>query len=162
MKYPSPPDVTRVPFPSHLAPFVFLISLVAITGCMHAPLTPAQNIQLSTDQALNLIAHSNRAASQTARQLNASKVLSDSLTREIQAYNIEIDIAVQKAQAAAISGLTPAQRTAAIIAAFQAVKQLPPAAQTFINNPGVQSELQNLAALVTTVIQLVQAFRGGV
>lgn len=147
--------------PLFCLPILFFLLWAGLNGCMHVPLTPAQNIQLSTDQALNLIAHSNRAASQTVRQLNASKVLSDSLAREIQAYNIEIDIAVQKAQAAAISGLTPAQRTAAIIAAFQAVTQLPPAAQTFINNPGVQSELQNLAALVTTVIQLVQALRGG-
>jgi hypothetical protein len=140
----------------------FIVFAVLEVSCAkHAPLTPSQNIQLSTLQALDLIAHSNRAASQTVRQLNSSKVLSDSLAREIQEYNLEIDVAVQKAQAAASSGLTPAQRTAAIIAAFQPVKQLPAGAQAFIGNPGIQTELQNLATLVTNVVQLVQALQKG-
>lgn len=128
------------------------------TACAkHVQLTPAQNIQLSAGQALDVLAHADRAAETSVLQLNASKLLSDSLTREIQGYIGEVATAVQNANKVNQSGLTVEQRTAGVIAALQGIPQLPAGVQTFLNNPAQQGQVVALAGLLRTVVELIQA-----
>jgi hypothetical protein len=127
-----------------------------LSGCVKhvSTLTPAQNITLSVDQALDVIARSNRAAAKATLELNTSKVLTDAETRAILGYNGEVDTVVLKALAAnQASGTT--DKVTAVMAALSAITQLPPEVKSYLSGPKANA-LASLAALIQSSISIAQ------
>lgn len=143
------------------ARIVLALALLGATGgCVKhvANLTPAQNIQLSLDQALDIIANSANGAEKSAYSLEASKLISTSVARSIGNYSKEAAQVVQRALAVNQgSTQTPAQKAAAVLALLQTIKQLPSDVQGFVNSPGADATVQSLVTLVQNIVSTAKA-----
>lgn len=135
---------------------VFALAIcLLMSGCAkHAPtLTPAQNIQLTGDQALDILANSANGAEKSAYALEAAKLISTATARSVGNYSKEASQVAQKALAINQGTTTTvAQKATAVIALLQTIKQLPADVQGFVNNPTADATVQALVTLVQTIV----------
>ena len=138
--------------------FVIVAAFSLLPACHHvASLTPAQNLHLSIDQALDILANSANGAEKAAYQLEAAKLISTATARDVGNYSKETALVAQKALAINQSGETPQQKATEIIALLQTIKQLPASVQTFVANPNTNGTVQSLVTLVQTIVKTAQA-----
>lgn len=129
--------------------------ILSIASCTKhvAILTPLQNVQLTTDQALAVIAHSAHAAETSARQLDAQGIITDkALTRAILTYCEEAAKVVATAEGITHIGQTPQQVAAGVLGLLQQIQQLPAPVQAFVGSPTNRQEVTALVGLLTDVV----------
>lgn len=138
---------------------VFLLAnALALAGCAKhvAVLTPAQNFSLTTDQALDVIAHANQLVEQTVSGLPQG-VLAVNTQRDIISYTAEAAVVIANAHTALGSNQTTAVRTAAVVTALQAITQLPASVQALVSNPVLNATVVNIVTLIQNSVGLAKA-----
>lgn len=140
----------------HQGASVFALAVcLLMSGCAkHSPtLTPAQNIQLTGDQAIDIMANAANGAEKSAYSLEAAKLISTATARSVGNYSKEAAQVSQKLLAINQgTSTTVAQKATASIALLQTIKQLPADLQSFVNNPAAEAAVQALVTLVQTIV----------
>lgn len=127
------------------------IPLTYTTGCGIAPTgginNPTDTPQYRIQKSLLIIADANKATVQLVIQLNASKVLNDSITREILTYNAAVAQFAKTATTTMQSGASNADKAASIQALVRTLP-LPANIKAFVDSAHPEAVAAAVAGIV--------------
>lgn len=150
--------------PSAVSRGTLALTLVLILAscAKRVPLITPQSAQLSTAQALAVLAETLKGTSAAAVELNRSKVLPDDLARSILRYISLVSQATRGGVAINSSTKTATEKQAEInrIMSDLPKLELPPDISKFINSPQ-GAQLQALISLISSTAQIITGLIGG-
>jgi hypothetical protein len=143
---------------------VLLLAVLMAAGCQgcrkRVPLTAAQNVTLSVNQALASVSVSNHAMIVDVTALNKVGLLKNDLTNSILNYNRSVAQAVIAAETVQKSTATDAVKILAVKEAFKLLK-LPPDVAALIAGPQTDQAIAGVIATINSLQSIIGAIKGG-